>query len=36
MKKGCKKGTYKITVTASATSNGQYKKAIKVITIRVK
>lgn len=36
MKKRCKKGTYKITVTASATSNGQYKKAIKVITIRVK
>lgn len=34
VKKGCKKGTYKITITASATNI--YKKATKVITIKVK
>lgn len=36
VKKGAKKGTYKITVTAAATKNGEYKKATKVITIVVK
>lgn len=36
MKKGCKKGIYKITVTASATSDGQYQRTNKIITIRVK
>jgi hypothetical protein len=34
LKKGCKKGTYKITVTAKATS--EYKKATKIVTIKVK
>lgn len=33
LKKGCKKGSYKITVTAK--ENTKYKKATKVITIRV-
>lgn len=36
VKKGAKKGTYKITVTAAATKTGEYKKATKVITIVVK
>lgn len=36
VKKGCKKGTYKITVTAKATANGEYKLATKVITVIVK
>ena len=35
LKKGCKKGTYQVTITA-ATKNGQYKKAGKVITFLVK
>lgn len=34
VKKGAKKGTYKITVTAKATTN--YKKATKTITVKVK
>ena len=34
LKKGCKKGTYKITITASATE--KYKAATKVISIKVK
>lgn len=34
LKKGCKKGTYKITITASKTK--KYKKATKVVTIKVK
>ena len=33
MKKGCKKGTYKITIAASATE--KYKAATKVISIKV-
>ena len=36
LKKGCKKGTYQVTITAAATKNGQYKKAGKVITFVVK
>ena len=34
LKKGCRKGTYKITITASATE--KYKAATKVISIKVK
>jgi len=35
IKKGCKKGTYKIKVTAAATSNGKYKLATKIITVKI-
>lgn len=34
LKKKCKKGTYKITITAKATS--KYRKSTKVVTIKVK
>lgn len=34
LKKGCKKGTYKIKITAEKTS--KYKEAAKVISIKVK
>lgn len=34
LKKGCKKGTYKVTVTAAAVTG--YKAASKVVTIKVK
>ena len=36
VKKKAKKGTYKVRVTASATSDGQYKAATKIITVKVK
>ncbi len=36
IKKRAKKGTYKIRVTAAATSDGKYKKATKIIKIKVK
>lgn len=35
LKKACKKGTYKITVTASPSYDGKYKKASKTITVKV-
>lgn len=34
LKKGCKKGTYKIKITAAKTN--KYDKAVKIITIKVK
>lgn len=36
LKKGCKKGTYKVTITAAATKSGEYKKAAKTIVFVVK
>ena len=35
LKKGCKKGTYKITVTAEPSRDGRYKRTSKVITVKV-
>lgn len=36
LKKGCRKGTYKVTINAKATKSGKYKAAKRVITIKVK
>lgn len=34
--KGCKKQTVKITVTAKASKDGQYKQASKTVTVKIK
>ena len=36
IKKGLKKGTYKVNVKISATGNAEYKPAVKVTTIKIK
>lgn len=35
LKKNCRKGTYKISITAAATKNGKYKKTTKIVIIVV-
>ena len=36
LRKGCKKGIYKITITAAETANGEFRQATKIITFKIK